>query len=99
MVVPTDSTALLLPGPPAGKYKFTGPVTITLQQGNGNVATPTATAKVKATAAATAPGAVATAPTTKGKLPWWVFALLVAAGAALLTWLQGKFSFLSFRKR
>lgn len=94
MVVATDSSALLLPAVPAGKWKFTGPVNIVLQRGNNNVATPTATGKVKADAAATAPGAVATATTKKAGVPWWALVLVAVAGAALLAWLQTKFSFL-----
>ena len=92
-------TVALLPAVPPGKYKFTGPVTITLQHGTGNVATPTATGKVKADAAATAPGAVATATTQKAGVPWWALVLVALAGAALLAWLQTKFSFLSFGRR
>ena len=98
MVVPTDSTAFLLPTAPAGKYKFKGPVNIVVQRGNNNVATPTATAKVKADAAATAPAAAASSTKPAG-VPWWVFVLVAAAGAALLAWLQSKFSFLPFGRR
>jgi uncharacterized protein HemX len=94
-----DTSTSLLAGLPAGKYKFSGPVNITLQQGNGNVATPTATGKVKADAAATAPGAVASGPTKKAGVPWWALVLVAGAGAALWAWLQSKFSFLSFRRR
>ncbi|MDO7849236.1 hypothetical protein Q5H92_22925 [Hymenobacter sp. M29] len=83
MTVPTDSTALLLPALPPGKYKFTGPVNITMQAGNNNVATPTATAKVKATAAAVGPGSSAAAPIKNG-LPWWWLLVVVALALLIL---------------
>ncbi|MBJ6109434.1 hypothetical protein JAO73_10445 [Hymenobacter sp. BT523] len=98
MVLPPDSSALQLPVPTGGKWKFTGPVNVTVQQGTGNVATPTATGKVKADAAATAPGAAA-ASTKPAGLPWWVFGLVATAGAALVVWLQHQFTFFSFLKR
>ncbi|MDB5270873.1 MAG: hypothetical protein JWP58_3913 [Hymenobacter sp.] len=101
-----DTTGLLLPGlPVGGKYKFTGPVTFTVATAPGAVATSTSTstdnrkAGQRGGAAATAPDAVATATTKKAGVPWWVFVLMALAGAALLAWLQSKFSFLSFLKR
>lgn len=98
-----DTSTALLPALPAGKYKFTGPVTFTLATAPGAVATSTSTDNRKAGqrggAAATAPDAVATATTKKAGVPWWVFALAALAGAALLAWGQSKLSFLSVLKR
>lgn len=95
-----DTTGLLLPPLPAGKYKFTGPVTFTLATAPGAVATSTSADNRKAGqrggAAATAPDAVATATTKKAGVPWWVFGLVALSGAALLAWLQSKFSFFAF---
>jgi hypothetical protein len=88
-------TTLLTGLPVGGKYKFTGPVNITLQKGNNNVATPTATGKVKADAAATGPGSSATA-TTKSGPAWWVYLLIALAGAAAWEWLRRQLSFLPF---
>lgn len=79
-----DTARFLLPAlPTGGKYKFTGPVTFTIQSGQGNVATTTATGKVKADAAATGPASAA-ASTRPAALPWWVFALV--AGGAVAGW-------------
>lgn len=76
---PIDST-LRAAGLPAGKIKFTGPVTIQLG-GTNNTATATTVTKPKAPVAA-APHAVATETTTKAGLPWYVYvaAALVLAG-------------------
>lgn len=63
---------------PAGKIKFSGPVTLQIGGAN-NTATTTAIAKSKAPVAS-APHATATATTTKAGPPWWVY----AGGAALL---------------
>jgi hypothetical protein len=91
-----DTSTSLLPALPAGKYKFTGPVTFTLATAPGAVATSTSTdnrkAGQKGGAAATAPDAVATATTKKAGVPWWVFVGVAVAGAALWAWLSGKFS-------
>jgi hypothetical protein len=85
-------TTLLGALPPGSKYKFTGPVTFTIQHGQGNVATATATGKVKADAAATGPGSTATSTKPAG-LPWYIY----AAGALLLMgvgfWLRSKLLF------
>jgi hypothetical protein len=91
-----DTSTALLPGRPAGKYKFTGPVTFTLATAPGAVATSTSTDNRKAGqrggAAATAPDAVATATTQKAGVPWWVFALVALAGALGWAWLSGRSS-------
>lgn len=95
-----DTTGFMLPALPAGKYKFTGPVTFTLATAPGAVATSTSTdnrkAGQKGGAAATAPGAVATATTKKASVPWWVFVLVAVGGALGWAWLSGKLSGLSF---
>ncbi|HEX8656467.1 MAG TPA: hypothetical protein VF690_02985 [Hymenobacter sp.] len=84
-VLPPDSIApLVLPA--GGKYKFTAPVNIIMQQGNGNVATPTATTKVKAEAAALGP---ATAASTKANsTPWQWYALAAVGCLVLVLWLR-----------
>jgi hypothetical protein len=93
-----DTSTSLLPALPAGKYKFTGPVTFTLATAPGAVATSTSTdnrkAGQKGGAAATAPDAVATATTEMASVPWWVFVGVAVAGAALWAWLSGTFSIL-----
>jgi hypothetical protein len=97
-----DTSTALLPAVPAGKYKFTGPVTFTLATAPGAIATSTSTDNRKAGqrggAAATAPDAVATTTTKKAGVPWWVFVLAALAGAALLAWGQFRFSFLSMSR-
>ena len=91
-----DTTGLLLPALPAGKYKFTGPVTITMATAPGAVATSTSTDNRKAGqrggAAATAPDAVATTTTKKAGVPWWAIVLVAGTGGALALWLRRKFS-------
>ena len=99
-----DTSRFILPGlPTSGKYKFTGPVTFTIATAPGAVATSTSTDNRKAGqrggAAATAPDAVATASTKKAGVPWWALVLVALTGAALLAWLQAKFSFLSILKK
>jgi hypothetical protein len=92
-----DTSTSLLPKLPAGKYKFTGPVTFTLATAPGAVATSTATDNRKAGqrggAAATAPDAVATATTKKAGVPWWVFVGVAIAGALGWAWLRGRWTF------
>lgn len=74
-----------------GKYKFTGPVTLTIQRGNHNVATPTTTGKTKAEAAAIGPGSSAASTQPAGPA-WWVWGLVALAGAAGWEWLRGQLS-------
>ncbi|GAB3680013.1 hypothetical protein GCM10027594_35890 [Hymenobacter agri] len=88
LALANDSTAARLGLPPARKYKFTGPVTFTVQHGNSNVASPTTTGKTKATAAAIGPGSSAAA--TPAATPWWVYGLVALSGAALLAWVQNR---------
>lgn len=94
--LPADSSGQ--PALPPGKYKFTGPVTFTVQHGNGNVATPTTADNRKAGqrggAVATGPAAQADATTKNTGTPWWVYLGLVAVGAGLYAWLRGKFAWL-----
>ncbi|UOQ99907.1 hypothetical protein MUN81_10490 [Hymenobacter sp. 5317J-9] len=92
MQVPTDSTALLLPAAPAGKWKFNGPVTIIMQRGNNNVANPTATGKAKGDAVALGP-AQASAVKPSGT-PWWVYGLLAGVVIGLVVVLLRRFTWL-----
>ncbi|WP_201979362.1 hypothetical protein [Hymenobacter rubidus] len=75
--------------PSARKYKLSGPVNITIQQGRGNVANPVATGKAKADAAAI--GASPTASATRPTQPWVTYGLLLAGGLTLGGWAGRRF--------
>lgn len=67
--------------------------TVIIQNGTGNVATPTDNTKAgqKDGEAATAPQAQASATTTLGGLPWWVFALVGMGSIVAWEWLASRF--------
>lgn len=78
-----------------GHYKFKGPVTITVQQGQGHSATSTAADNTNAGrrgSAATAPGATSSHTPPAGR-PLGFYVVLVLLSATFGFWLRGRIKF------